>query len=98
MVDLRMAGEFNPANDADALRFGSDARELNTVRRLVELDAAEPGVEIKMPPRTAQLAIGCKLQSDLFLLFHQAFDLAVLDGLKLRSRDRAFGALGAGFL
>src|SRR6266446_1898064 len=51
-----------------------------------------------MPPRAAQFAIGRELQSDLFLLPHQAFDRAVLNGVKLRSRDRAFGSLGARLL
>src|SRR5262249_61319397 len=56
------------------------------------------GIKVKMPPGTAQLPIGRKLQSNLFLLFHQALDLAVLDRLEFRSRDCAFGVLGARFL
>src|SRR5260370_17109455 len=97
MVVLGVAGKAEPTADANAFHFGDNAGELDTVGRLVELDAVEPGVKVKMPPRAAQLAIGCEFQSDLFLLSHQAFDLAVLDALKLRPRDPPFSALGAPF-
>src|SRR5262249_57291294 len=83
VVDVRMTREADLAHHPQALRLGGDARELDAVGRLIELDAVEPGIKVKMPPRAAQLAIGRKLQPDLFLLLHQPFDLAILDRLNL---------------
>ena len=98
MIKLRVAGEADLAVDADRLGLGGDAGELDAVGGLEKLDAIEPGVEIEMPPRTAQLAVGRELQSDLFLFLHQTLDLAVLDRRELGGRDRAGRPLGARLL
>jgi GNAT superfamily N-acetyltransferase len=59
------------------------------------LDAVETPEEVEMPPRAAEFAIGNRLQTDLFLLAYDAFDLAVLDRFQRRGIDRALGELGA---
>src|SRR5277367_4456257 len=64
----------------------------------MNLDAVEHAVEIEMPPRAAEFAIGGALQPDLLLLLDDLLDLAVLDLLELRRADLALVALGAGFL
>src|SRR5215468_2819552 len=98
MVDLRMPGEADPADDANAFRLGGDAGELDAVGSLVKLDAVEPGIKVKMPPRTAQLAVSRKLQADFLLLPYQAFDFAVFDRFEFLSRDRTGGAFCARLL
>ncbi len=62
------------------------ARQSSTPSSIVE--------EIEMPPGAAKLAVGRKLEADLLLLADDLFDLAVLDRLELRRRDRALFALG----
>src|SRR5690348_16294046 len=47
-----------------------------------------------MPPRAAKFAIGGELQSDIFLLLDDFFDLAVFHRFERRDVDLAFGALG----
>src|SRR6202035_2570248 len=46
----------------------------------------------------AEFAVGSALQPNLLLLPDDLLDLAILDLLELRGRDRALLALGAGFL
>src|SRR5215204_2918233 len=65
MLDLRMAGEVELADDADAFRLGVDPGEMDAVLGLVHLDTLEAAVEIEMPPRAAELAVGGELQPDL---------------------------------
>ena len=77
---------------------GLHALELDAVIDLLDLDAVEHAVEIEMPPRAAEFAVGRALQPDLFLLLDDLLDLAVLDLLELRRVDLALLALGARFL
>src|SRR5262249_32057285 len=65
------------------------------VVKLVDLDPVEHAEEIEVPPRAAELAVGCELEADLLLLAHDLLDLAVLDLLELRIGDRALLVLGA---
>ena len=51
-----------------------------------------------MPPRTAEFAVGDRLEADVFLLLDQLDDLGVFDFLELRRGDLALGALGAGLM
>ena len=60
-------------------------------------DTVETPEKIEMPPGAAKLAIGDRLQADIFLLLDDTLDLAVLDFLELRGRNFAFGALLACF-
>src|ERR1051325_11074425 len=94
MFDMGMAREADLAGDADALGLGGDAGELDAFAGRIELDAVETLVEIELPPRAAELAVGGELQPDLLLLADDPVDLAVLDLGELRIGDLAPGALG----
>ena len=50
MLEHRVVGEADLAGDADALRLGLHALELDAVVELVDLDAVEHAEEIEMPP------------------------------------------------
>ncbi len=63
MVDHRRAGIAELAGDADILRPGLDARELDAVRGAIELGAVEQLEEIELPPGAAELAVGRELQA-----------------------------------
>ena len=89
MLDMRMAGESDLAGDAHALGLGLDAGELDALADRVHLDAVEALVEIELPPRAAELAVGRELEPDLLLLLDDLLDLAVLDLGKLRVGDLA---------
>jgi hypothetical protein len=65
------------------------------VVELVDLDAVQHAVEVEMPPRTAELAVGRKLEADLFLLLDDVPDFAILDRLELVGADLALFALFA---
>ena len=77
---------------------GLHALKLDAVIELVDLDAVEHAVEIEMPPRAAEFAVGRDLEPDFLLLLDDLLDLAVLDLLELRRGDLALFALGARFL
>ena len=74
--------EVDPAVNVQALGLGLRALELQALRHAHQLDAVEPGQEIVMPPRAAELAIGHRLQADRLLLGHELRDLGVLDRLR----------------
>ncbi len=76
----------------------SNSVELDAGGGLDRRDALEALEEIEMPPGAAELAVGGELQSDLFLLLDDPFDLAVLDRFESRGVDVAFGALGTRLL
>ena len=98
MLEVRMAGETDLANDPHALGLGGDACERDALAGGVELDAVEPLVEIELPPGAAELAVGRELEADLLLLADRLLDLAVLDFLQLRGGDLAALMPGARFL
>ena len=50
MLQHRMIGETELALDANALRFGLHAMELDAVIELIDFHAVETAVEIEMPP------------------------------------------------
>src|SRR4029079_6887719 len=62
VLQHRMVGEGDLADDAQALRLGLDPTELDTLVAFVELDAVEHAEEIEMPPRAAELAVGRELE------------------------------------
>ena len=68
MLQHRMVGEAELAGDADALRLGLDALELDAVIELVDLDIVEHAEEVEMPPGAAELAVARELEPDLLLL------------------------------
>src|SRR5262245_1941040 len=79
MLDVRMAGEADLADNAHAFGLGGDTRELDALGDGVKLDTIEPFVEVELPPGTAELAVGRELQPDLFLLADDLVDLTILD-------------------
>ena len=95
MLHHRMLREADLAGDADALRLGLHAVELDAVIELVELDAVEHAEEIEMPIGAAELAVGRQLEADLLLLGDDLLDFLVLDLFQLGGRDLALFALGA---
>ena len=56
------------------------------------LDAVEAPQEVEMPPRTAEFAVGDRLQADRLLFVDDGLDLAVLDRLQRGGIDLALGA------
>ena len=83
MLDHRMAGEADLADDAGAFGARLHAGKRDALRHRVALDAVEPPEEIEVPPGAAELAVGDRLEADLLLLLDDALDLAVLDRLEL---------------
>ena len=81
-----------------ALVAGGHAGEGDAGVHDVLLDAVEAPEEIEMPPGAAELAVGDRLQADLFLLLDDALDLAVFDRLERGGVDLALGALLARLL
>ena len=86
VIEMRMAGEAELADDAHALGLGLDAGELDALAGVEHLDAIETLVEIELPPGAAELAVGRELEADLLLLPDDLLDLAILDRLELRRR------------
>ena len=79
MLDHRMAGKAELAHRAHADRSRLDAGELDSLRQFELLGAIEAREKIEVPPRAAELAVGDRLQADVFLLADERGDLAVLD-------------------
>ena len=78
-----MVGVIDLPGDLQALGARVDACERDAGFHNVPLDAIETPEEIEMPPRAAKLAVGHRLQADLFLLADDAFDLAIFHRFKL---------------
>src|SRR5262245_54452393 len=96
MLDHRVrSGYAKLAGDHDALIARRHAHERNTGIHDVLLNAVDAPEKIEVPPRPAELAIGDRLQPDLFLLLDDALDLAVFDCLEFGRADLALGALRA---
>ena len=97
MIDHRRAGIAELAGDGDVFRPGLDARELDAMRGADQFGAVEQLEEIELPPGAAKLAIGRKLQADLFLLFDDLLDLLIFDGLECGGVDLALLVFDARF-
>ena len=93
MLEVRMAGEIDLADDAHAFGLGLDPGKGDALAGGVELHAIEPLVEIELPPGAPELAVGRELEPDLFLLLDDLLDLAVLDLPELLGGDLALLAL-----
>src|SRR5262249_20942546 len=98
MLEHRMMGEAKLPDDAQPLRLGLDAAELDSLLGFIQLDAVEHAQEIEMPPRAPEFAVGCELEPGLLLPGDDLINLAVFDGLELSCRDISFLAVGACFL
>src|SRR6516164_95913 len=98
MVEHGAIGKSQLALDADALRLGLHAVELDAVVERVNLDPVEHAEEIEMPPRAAELSVGRELETGLLLFFDDLPDLAILDLLELGPADLTPLALRACFL
>src|SRR5262245_57497532 len=98
MLEHRMVGKADLADDARAFCPRLHALERDALLHDVALGAVEAPEEVEMPPGAAELAVGDRLQPGLLLLLDHALDLAVLDRLQLGRVDRALGVLLASFL
>ena len=76
MLHHRMLREADLAGDADALRLGLHALELDAVIELVELDAIEHAEKIEVPIGAPEFAVGGELEADLLLLLDDLLDFA----------------------
>src|SRR5207244_1200206 len=92
VLEHRVVGKSDLALDAQALRLGLHAAELDALVGLEQLHPVEHAEEVEMPPGTAELAVARELQADLLLLPDDLLDLAVLNRLELGRRDGAFFA------
>src|SRR5258708_21962036 len=93
-----MVGKADLAHDAQPLRLGLHAAELDAVLGLVNLDAVEHPEKVKVPPGAAELAVGRQLKAEFLLPLDDLLDLAVLDRLELGGGDGTLFALGPRFL
>ena len=98
MLQHRMIGKSELSDNAQALRLGLHAMELNALLGLEKLDPVEHAEKIEMPPGAAELAVGGELEPDLLLPGDDLFNLTILDGLELGRADRALFMFGARFL
>src|SRR3954451_13731885 len=97
VLQHRMVAEIDLAGDADALRLGLHALELNAVVVLIDLDIVEPVIKVEMPEHAAVLAIGRALQPNFLLLLDDLRDFLVLDLLQISCADLTLVALRARF-
>src|SRR5262249_39416577 len=98
MLQHRVVGKAELADDARALRAGLHALERDALLHHVALGAVEAPEEVEVPPGATELAIGDGLEPHLLLLLDHAFDLAVLERLERRRVDLALGVLFARLL
>src|SRR4029453_17295817 len=98
VLQHRMVGEAELAYDAQALRLGLHATELDALPGLFDLNTVEPAEKVEVPPGAAELAVGRKLKAKLLLLLDDVLDLAILDRLGLAPGDGTLFALGARLL
>jgi len=82
-----MTGEADLAVDLERMRLGLHAVELNAVVGKVEAHTVETAKEVEMPPGTAKLAVGGRLEPDLLLLCDCPLDLAVFNRAKRLGGD-----------
>ena len=98
VLQHRVVGKSELADDARALRAGLQALERDALLHHVALGAVETPEEVEVPPGAAELAVGNGLEPDLLLLLDRALDLAVLDRLERSRIDLAPGVFLAGLL
>ena len=82
------------AGDLDALVTRRRGREGDAGIHHVFLGAVETPEEIEMPPRTAELAVGDRLQADVLLFLDDTLDFSVLDLLQRLGAELTLGMLG----
>jgi hypothetical protein len=89
VLQHRMAGKPDLANDADAPRLGLDALELDAVIEFVDLDPVQHAVEVEVPPRAAIFPVGRKLEAQFLLPGDDLCNLRVFHRLEIARRDLA---------
>src|SRR5262245_20473307 len=87
--------EVELARHLEALGLCLDPVELDAMVDHDALATHELPEEVEVPPRTAELAVGGKLQTYLLLFGKELGNFLVLDALQLRGRDLALLAFGA---
>ena len=85
-----MPGETELAGDLQPFVARGDAGKSDAAVHHVLVDAVEAPEEIEMPPGAAEFAVGDRLQTDLFLFFDDALDLAVFDRFQVGGGNFAF--------
>src|SRR5262245_22251148 len=98
MLQHRVIGKAELADDARALRACLHALECDALLHHVALGAVETPEEVEVPPGAAELAVGDGLESHLLLLLDDALDLAILHRLERGRIDLALGVLFARLL
>src|SRR5215813_5289488 len=89
---------FDLPGNLDSLVLRLDTVKLNSCGGGDRFDTLETAEEIKMPPGAAEFTIGCKFQSDFFLLPDDLFDLAVFNRHQCSGIDFVPRPLGARLL
>src|SRR5262249_17569172 len=98
VLDHRMAGKTDLADDLETFIAGRHRGERHARIHDVLFNAIEAPEKIEVPPGAAEFTVRDRLQSDIFLLFDDALDLAVFNLLKLSRCNLAFYVLLARFL
>src|SRR5438477_10285023 len=99
MIEHRMIGrEVELADHAHRVMPGLDARELDARLRVKQFAARQLRQKVKVPPGTAEFAVGRELQTDRSLLVHDLFDLEVLGLTQVLRRYLALLELGTRLL
>src|SRR5437868_5479382 len=99
MIEHRMIGrEVELADHAHRVMPGLDTRELDARVGVKQFAARQLCEKVKMPPGTAEFAVGRELQTDRSLLVHDLFDLEILGLAQILRRYLALLELGARFL
>src|SRR5262245_39675479 len=93
VLQHRMVGKAELADDARALRAGLQALERDALLHHIAFRAVEAPEKVEVPPGAAELAVGDGLEPHLLLLLDDALDLAVLDRLERGRADLALGVL-----
>jgi hypothetical protein len=89
MFNLRMTDEIHFSGNLDSFVLCLDTVKLNACSGANWFDTLESAEEVEMPPGAAEFTVGCKLQSDVFLLPDDLLDLAVFDGRQCGRRFRS---------
>src|SRR6516162_4309285 len=90
MLEHRVrGGKIQLADHPHRIMPGLRARKLDADVGVKQLAAGQMAEEVEVPPGTAELAIGRKLQADRGLFFYRLLDLHILDLAQVVGRNLA---------
>ncbi len=98
MLQHRVVGKPDLADDADTARLGLDALELDAVIELVDFDPVKHAVEVEVPPRAAIFPIGRELEAQFLLPGDDLCNLGVFHRLEIARGHLSLLVLFARFL